>query len=412
MTLNPVIDDIYRRDRRRVFSTLVRLLGSFDRAEEAVQDAFRAAAERWPTDGVPGNPVAWLVSAGRFRAIDLLRRERRFAPWESHASEVEARPDPAEPPDAADILEDDQLRLIFTCCHPSLSEEARIALTLREVCGLTTEAIARSVLVKPAALAQRIVRAKAKIRDARIPYQVPDETELPGRLASVLRVIYLIFNEGYSPSIGENVTNAELSQEAIRCARLLRSLLPHPEATGLLALLLLQESRRSAREDDEGELVLLDRQDRRLWDKALIEEGQALVETALRAGGFGAYTLQAAIAAVHSEAHEPGETDWPQIVGLYDALLRLEPSPVIALNRAVAISMRDGAAAGLAIVEDLLHRPDMADYAPGHAARAELNRRLGCSEEARAAFGEALRLTTHQATQRHIRRQLDGLESG
>ncbi|HXT78460.1 MAG TPA: DUF6596 domain-containing protein, partial [Acetobacteraceae bacterium] len=329
-----------------------------------------------------------------------------------HASEVEARPDPAEPPDAADILEDDQLRLIFTCCHPSLSEEARIALTLREVCGLTTEAIARSVLVKPAALAQRIVRAKAKIRDARIPYQVPDETELPGRLASVLRVIYLIFNEGYSPSIGENVTNAELSQEAIRCARLLRSLLPHPEATGLLALLLLQESRRSAREDDEGELVLLDRQDRRLWDKALIEEGQALVETALRAGGFGAYTLQAAIAAVHSEAHEPGETDWPQIVGLYDALLRLEPSPVIALNRAVAISMRDGAAAGLAIVEDLLHRPDMADYAPGHAARAELNRRLGCSEEARAAFGEALRLTTHQATQRHIRRQLDGLESG
>jgi RNA polymerase sigma-70 factor (ECF subfamily) len=408
---NSAIDDIYRRDRRRVFSTLVRLLGSFDRAEEAVQDAFRAAAERWPQDGVPGNPVAWLVSAGRFRAIDRLRRESRFVPLDENAAEVEALPDPAGSTEA-ETLEDDQLRLIFTCCHPSLSEEARIALTLREACGLTTEAIARSVLTRPAALAQRIVRAKAKIRDARIPYQVPDETELPARLASVLRVIYLIFNEGYSPASGDKVTDAELSQEAIRLARLLKSLLPHAEVAGLLGLMLLQESRRAARESGDGELVLLDQQDRRLWDKTLIEEGQALVETALRMRGFGAYALQAAIAAVHAEAGEPGKTDWAQIVGLYDALLRIEPSPVIELNRAVAVSMRNGAEAGLAIVDDLLGRQQLVDYAPAHAVRAELCRRLGRFEEARAALTEALRLTNHQATMRHLHRQLDGLPAG
>jgi RNA polymerase sigma-70 factor (ECF subfamily) len=408
---NSAIDDIYRRDRRRVFSTLVRLLGSFDRAEEAVQDAFRAAAERWPQDGVPGNPVAWLVSAGRFRAIDRLRRESRFVPLDENAAEVEALPDPAGSTEA-ETLEDDQLRLIFTCCHPSLSEEARIALTLREACGLTTEAIARSVLTRPAALAQRIVRAKAKIRDARIPYQVPDETELPARMASVLRVIYLIFNEGYSPSSGDKVTDAELSQEAIRLARLLKSLLPHAEVAGLLGLMLLQESRRAARESGDGELVLLDQQDRRLWDKTLIEEGQALVETALRMRGFGAYALQAAIAAVHAEAGEPGKTDWAQIVGLYDALLRIEPSPVIELNRAVAVSMRNGAEAGLAIVDDLLGRQQLVDYAPAHAVRAELCRRLGRFEEARAALTEALRLTNHQATMRHLHRQLDGLPAG
>jgi len=408
---NSAIDDIYRRDRRRVFSTLVRLLGSFDRAEEAVQDAFRAAAERWPQDGVPGNPVAWLVSAGRFRAIDRLRRESRFVPLDENAAEVEALPDPAGSTEA-ETLEDDQLRLIFTCCHPSLSEEARIALTLREACGLTTEAIARSVLTRPAALAQRIVRAKAKIRDARIPYQVPDETELPARMASVLRVIYLIFNEGYSPSSGDKVTDAELSQEAIRLARLLKSLLPHAEVAGLLGLMLLQESRRAARESGDGELVLLDQQDRRLWDKTLIEEGQALVETALRMRGFGAYALQAAIAAVHAEAGEPGKTDWAQIVGLYDALLRIEPSPVIELNRAVAVSMRNGAEAGLAIVDDLLGRQKLVDYAPAHAVRAELCRRLGRFEEARAALTEALRLTNHQATMRHLHRQLDGLPAG
>ncbi len=410
MTDQAAIDDIYRRNGRRVFSTLIRLLGSFDRAEEALQDAFRAAAERWPVDGIPNNPPAWLVSAGRFRAIDRLRRESRFAPLDDHAREVETLT--TEPPETVELLEDDQLRLIFTCCHPSLSEEARIALTLREVCGLTTEAIARAVLTKPAALAQRIVRAKAKIRDAHIPYQVPEEVELPIRLASVLRVIYLIFNEGYSPSAGDSATDAGLSQEAIRLARLLRNLLPHPEVTGLLALMLLQESRQKAREDGDGELVLLDQQDRTLWDRSLIAEGQALVEAALRSGRAGVYTLQAAIAAVHGEASRPGETDWAQIVALYDALLRREPSPVIALNRAVAIAMRDGAAAGLLIVDELLGGPELAAYAPAHAARAELCRRLGRFGDARASFAAALDLATHGGTQRHLQRQIDRLETG
>jgi RNA polymerase sigma-70 factor (ECF subfamily) len=410
VTDQAAIDEIYRRDGRRVFSTLIRLLGSFDRAEEALQDALRAAAERWPVDGIPNNPAAWLVSAGRFRAIDRLRRESRFAPLDDHAREVETLA--TEPPETVELLEDDQLRLIFTCCHPSLSEEARIALTLREVCGLTTEAIARAVLTKPGALAQRIVRAKAKIRDARIPYQVPEEVELAIRLASVLRVIYLIFNEGYSPSVGNSATNAALSHEAIRLARLLRTLLPHPEVTGLLALLLLQESRQKAREDGDGELVLLDQQDRTLWDRSMIAEGQALVEAALRSGRAGVYTLQAAIAAVHGEASRPYETDWAQIVALYDALLQREPSPVIALNRAVAIAMRDGATAGLLIVDDLLGGPELAAYAPAHAARAELCRRLGRLGDARASFAAALDLATHGGTQRHLQRQIDRLETG
>jgi RNA polymerase sigma-70 factor, ECF subfamily len=409
MTVNGVIEEIYRRDRLRVFSSLVRLLGSLDRAEEALHDAFKAAAERWPIGGIPGNPVAWLISAGRFRAIDRLRREERFAPWDENAQEAEAHLDPAGLLDDKEILEDDQLRLIFTCCHPSLSELVRIALTLREVCGLTTEAIASAVLVKPTTLAQRIVRAKAKIRIARLPYQVPDENQLPERLTSVLRVVYLIFNEGYSPSAGNKTTNAELSQEAVRLGRLLKDLLQEPEVDGLLALMLLQESRRAARESANGDLILLEEQDRSLWDHALILEGQTLVEGALRSRRFGPYTLQAAIAAVHSEAKSLDETDWPQIVGLYDVLLRLEPSPVIALNRAVAVAMRDGPAAGLPAIDALLHLPEMRDYGPAHAARGELYRRLGHLDEAREAFMEAMRLTNHGPAQRHFCRRIESL---
>ena len=409
MMVNRVIDEIYRRDRLRVFSPLVRLLGSFDRAEEALHDAFKAAAERWPIDGVPGNPVAWLISAGRFRAIDRLRREERFAPWEENAQEAEAHPDPVGLLNEKEILEDDRLRLIFTCCHPSLSEQARVALTLREVCGLTTEAIASAVLVKPTTLAQRIVRAKAKIRIARIPYQVPDENQLPERLTSVLRVVYLIFNEGYSPSAGNKTTNAELSQEAVRLGRLLKDLLQEPEVDGLLALMLLQESRRTARESSNEDLILLGEQDRSLWDRGLILEGQTLVESALRSHRFGPYTLQAAIAAVHSEAKSLDETDWSQIVGLYDVLLRLEPSPVIALNRAVAVAMRDGPAAGLPAIDALLQLPEMRDYGPTHAARGELYRQLDRLDEAREAFMEAMRLTTHGPTQRHFCRRIESL---
>ena len=409
MTVNGFIDEIYRRDRLRVFSSLVRLLGSFDRAEEALHDAFKAAAEQWPSDGVPGNPVAWLISAGRFRAIDRLRREERFAPWEENAREAEAHLGPAGLLNDKEILEDDQLRLIFTCCHPSLSEQARVALTLREVCGLTTEAIASAMLVKPTALAQRIVRTKAKIRIARIPYQVPDKNQLPERLTSVLRVVYLIFNEGYSPSAGNKTTNAELSQEAVRLGRLLKALLQEPQAGGLLALMLLQESRRTARESANEDLILLGEQDRSLWDRALIHEGQTLVEDALRSRRFGPYTLQAAIAAVHSEAKSLGETDWPQIVGLYDVLLRLEPSPVIALNRAVAVAMRDEPAAGLPAIDALLDLPEMRDYGPAHAARGELYRQLGRLDEAREAFMEAMRLTAHGQAQRHFRRRIESL---
>jgi RNA polymerase sigma-70 factor, ECF subfamily len=364
------LEEIYRRDGRKVFATLVRLLAGFDMAEEALHDAFRIAADRWPTEGVPRNPAAWLISAGRFRAIDRMRRNGRLVPLDDVVHEIEAKPDPAALPDEEDVLEDDQLRLIFTCCHPSLAEEAQIALTLREVCGLTTEAIARAVLVKPTALAQRIVRAKSKIRDARIPYRVPQADELPERLPSVLRVIYLIFNEGYAPSTGET-TNAELSQEAIRLARLVRDRLPQPEVIGLLALMLLQESRRSARETDDGEYITLEEQDRTRWDRVAIAEGQALAEQALRSGCIGTYALQAAIAAVHADAPSWVETDWVQIIGLYDALLRVEPSPVIALNRAVALAMRDGAPAALPIVEELMRLPELVHYAPAHAAHAE-----------------------------------------
>ncbi|HVZ08174.1 RNA polymerase sigma factor [Rhodopila sp.] len=409
MPVSDALEDIYRRDGRKVFATLVRLLGGFDPAEEALHDAFRIAADRWPTEGVPRNPVAWLVSAGRFRAIDRMRRERRLVSLDDAVDAVEAEPDPAALPGEQDGLEDDQLRLIFTCCHPSLAEEARIALTLREVCGLATEAIARAVLVTQSALAQRIVRAKAKIRDARIPYHVPDADELPERLPSVLRVIYLIFNEGYAPSSGERATNPTLSREAIRLARLLRTLLPEPEVAGLLGLMLLQESRRMAREAAAGAFISLEEQDRTLWDRAAIAEGQALVEQALRSGRIGSYTLQAAIAAVHGDARSWADTDWTQIVGLYDALLRLEPSPVIALNRAVAVAMRDGAVTGLALIDELMRLPELAQYVPGHAARADLCRRAARYDEARDAYRKALALSDQQPAIRYFQQQLDRL---
>jgi RNA polymerase sigma-70 factor (ECF subfamily) len=407
------VEALYRSDSRRVLATLIRLLGDFELAEEALHDAFAAALERWPRSGVPANPRAWLVSAGRFRAIDGLRRRARFdASRGELARQLEAHAEPVAVADDDAVLEaagDDRLRLIFTCCHPALAPDARIALTLREVCGLTTEEIARAFLTAPSTLAQRIVRAKAKIRDAGIPYQVPGRAELPERLEAVLHVIYLVFNEGYAASSGEQMLRPVLSGEAIRLGRLLRELLPEPEVTGLLALMLLHEARRETRTDAAGELVLLDEQERARWDPALIAEGCALVEEALRSRRFGAYTLQAAIAAVHAEARTPGETDWRQIVALYDLLLRAEPTPVVALNRAAAVAMRDGPQAGLSLLEPILAGGELAGYAPAHAARAELCRRLGRVGEARAAYRRALELSQQEPERRFLRRRLDAL---
>ncbi len=400
-----MVDGLYRAESRRVLATLIRLLGDFDVAEEALHDAFRAALDQWPRDGVPANPRAWLVSAGRFKAIDGMRRRARF----------ESLDDVPEPVDGAindptaweaESVEDDRLRLIFTCCHPALSPDAQIALTLREVCGLTTEEIARAFLTPAPTLAQRIVRAKAKIRDARIPYQVPTQAELPDRLDAVLRVVYLVFNEGYAASSGASLTRHDLSGEAIRLGRLLVELLPEPEAIGLLALMLLHESRRAARTTPAGDLVLLDEQDRSLWNRDHIAEGAALVARALSARRFGPYTLQAAIAAVHAEAPSPAATDWAQIAALYDLLVRAAPSPVVELNRAVAVAMRDGPLAGLALIDAILDRGDLEQYHLAHAARADLCRRLGRTAEARSSYERALALTQQEPEQRFLARRL------
>jgi len=404
------LDAIYRSESRRVLATLIRLLGDFDVAEEALHDAFAAAVEQWPADGVPDNPRAWLVSAGRFKAIDRLRRRSRHdVPLEEVEDRLEAASGGAQPGDNEGV-EDDRLRLIFTCCHPALAPEAQVALTLREVCGMTTEEIARAYLSAPATVAQRIVRAKAKIRDARIPYEVPGRGELGERLESVLRVIYLVFNEGYLASSGEALTRHELSAEAIRLGRLLVELLPEPEAVGLLALMLLQESRRAARATADGELVLLADQDRSSWNREQIADGTRLVQAALAAGRVGPYTLQAAIAAVHAAAPTAADTDWGRIVALYDALLRIDPSPVVELNRAVAVSMRDGPEAALALVDELLARGDLDDYRFAHATRADLFRRIGRAGEARAAYRRALELTQQASERRFIERRLAELE--
>ncbi len=404
-----LLDGIYRAESHRILATLIRLLGDFDAAEEALQDAFRAALEQWPRTGIPGNPRAWLISAGKFKAIDSMRRQSRFQVLDEQDEHAEATSVPATEWEGEEV-EDDQLRLIFTCCHPALSPEARLALTLREVCGLTTEAIARAFLTTPATLAQRIVRAKAKIREARIPYQVPSAAELPDRLDAVLQVIYLLFNEGYSASSGGSLTRSDLSGEAIRIGRLLVELLPDPEAMGLLALMLLQESRRAARSSPEGDLILLDEQDRGLWDRDQIAEGLALVGRAFASRKVGPYTLQAAIAAVHADAHAATETDWARIVSLYDLLMLLTPSPVVELNRAVAVAMRDGPEAGLGLIDGLLSRGELARYHLAHSARAELCRRLGRTAEARASYIVALTLTQLEPERRFLERRL--AESG
>ena len=402
-----ILDEVYAAESRRILATLIRLLGGdFDLAEEALHEAVIAAMEHWPQDGVPNNPRAWLVTTGRFKAIDRIRRRARF---ETDLGEVadNLQAEPFDPTQLDDKhLEDDRLRLIFTCCHPALPPEARVALTLREVCGLTTEEIARSFLTSAPTIAKRIVRAKSKIRDAGIPYEVPPRKDLPERLDSVLQVVYLIFTEGYSASSGPSLTRADISGEAIRLGRLLVELLPEPEAIGLLALMLLQESRRAARASSDGEVVLLEQQERSLWDQNLIHEGKALVERSLASRNFGPYTLQAAIAAVHSDAKVAAETDWAEIVGLYDVLLQANPSPVVELNRAVAVAMRDDPAAGLALVDAIFKRGDLEDYYLAHSVRADLLRRLGRTHEAIESYRQALTLARQGPARKFLERRL------
>jgi RNA polymerase sigma-70 factor (ECF subfamily) len=401
-----LLENIYRTESRRVLATLIRLLGDFSLAEDAMHEAFRAALEQWPQEGVPNNPGAWLISAGRFKGIDKIRRQARFEAPLNEAG------DPAHIPNVEPIelddqtIQDDQLRLIFTCCHPALAPEARTALTLREFCGLKTEEIARAFLISPATLAQRIVRAKNKITDARIPYQVPSSAELPERLDTVLQVIYLVFNEGYSASAGDAVTRPDLSAEAVRLGRLLLDLLPEPEVMGLLALMLLHESRAASRSTPDGDLILLEQQDRSLWNRALIQEGVALVDRAFATRRAGPYTLQAAISALHAEARSADETDWTEIAALYELLMRIHPSPVVELNRAVAVAMRDGPAAGLAIVDEILARGELENYYLAYSVRADLYRRLGKNDEARGDYKKALSLTQQAPERRFLERRI------
>ena len=412
--IRELLDSLYRLDSGRILATLIRLLGDFDLAEEAMHEAFAAALSLWPSSGVPGNPRPWLISTARFKAIDTLRRRARFdASQDELVRYLEAQSSSEssnEEDSLEDGLEDDRLRLIFTCCHPSLAPEARVALTLREVCGLTTEEIAKAFLITPRTLAQRIVRAKAKIRETQIPYEVPAPKELPERLGAVLQVIYLVFNEGYSAAGGAEVTRAELTGEAIRLGRLLIELQPEPEVIGLLSLMLLQESRHAARTSPAGELILLENQDRSLWNREQIAEGVALLEKALKSQRFGSYTLQAAIAAVHAEAESSAATDWPQIVSLYDRLLRIQPSPVVQLNRAVAIAMRDGPEAGLTLIDVLLEHGELANYYLAHSARADLYRRLGRTSEARSSYEKALALTQQEPERQFLQERIRQLK--
>lgn len=404
--ISVILDELYRTESRRIFATLIRLLGDFDLAEDAMHDAFRVALEQWQEKGIPNNPRAWLVSTGRFKAIDKMRRLNRFESMpDNYATQIESDMDNPEV-QAEQSIKDDELRLIFTCCHPALSSDARVALTLREVCDLTTEEIAHAFLTSPSTVAQRIVRAKSKIREAHIPYQVPSADELPDRLEAVLQVIYLVFNEGYYASSGESLTRIDLSNEAIRLGRLLLDLLPDTEVMGILALMILHESRRKARTTPTGDLILLEDQDRSLWNRKLINEGLALVQQAFSTNRVGTYTIQAAIAAVHAEANDSDSTDWEQIAGLYGLLMRLNPSPILELNRAVAVAMRDGPLEGLQLIDTILERGDLTDYHLAHSARAELYRRLGRLNEAKTSFKRALSLARQEPERRFIERRL------